>query len=1007
VKRLFLLKKIIAAFIGLLGLGWSPQLIAGPNLAPVLPLPADRDTSFLLERALRDPALVSGMPSDESSAEQLAAEINQIKSTPNADAASLAEAFARMSYFLADLAAGRIESSSDRARAQENLRSTQRNAARFAQSAEKSSKKPGARARMTYLRTVMNYLSNGSTTGIKELGNNSLLSRPLQTRAHILNAQIMMQTGSAKMRTDAIAKLRSRSGLDINAETHARLLLTLHAAGLGVKLNRSKAPEASYHAALTALSKRASDLNSSDQDKLVGLCLSIWRAADGAKIDWSRSPVALRAGSDTRMAAAIQERHALAMMSKNDFNGAAAKFESVSQAISGSPEALVIDQRILSIRQAAFAKSTNAAPYEKTLVRLQQKYSDSQILGSGGEARALKAKEQFAAQHLRLIQAEVKAAKNQNASSQRRSQSIGLASRFIENSDDKVLNERIQSDIAAIYVVNKQYRKGVDIYVDLSLNGNPEFKKTYLRNAIAAQSELATWPAQAPWDAYKAGNASERERLTDLYSQLSKLDSSWPILAHLGLLQVAAGDLQTAFASWTSALENSAAGAHPNQAAGMMMSHYARVKSWPSLENIARVSLKRKLSPVSMRKSVSAGEMLGLALFEGGKTLMAAKDYKSAAEKFSEFSDTYKNDKRRHESMYRLAFCYRGSSQFPESMATLKSMVQQYPNSQLIASALHQGGFWAMEQAMEEDAIYYHQNFLTRFGTDQRASKVRASLLQVYEGRGMYAQANGVYQQVTASKSAPIDRRIKAAVALMQSEDRYGNDARAVIYAEQVLKIARSDAESMGLAYGVMVRSYALNNQFKKIEVLEPKIASLDGSNLAVAEALGAARFYLAEFRSKDAVKEIFSLELKDPMATLNSQYNLFTKTKGTFDQVCSGGESSYCAAAMFKLARLAEDFVNSIEDLQINETLDPDSISSFKARKQSIMDSLATLSADYDDRAEKISRNGMTQPEWTQQILWSNSSDSNFNTLSSKGGHGYIQYQPGAANQIEPALAE
>ncbi len=1006
-KRLFLLNHINAALIGVVLLIWSSNLMAGPNMAPVLPLPADKDTSFLLERSLRDPGLLNGTPSDPSSAEQLATEINQIKSTPNSDPVALAEAFARMSYFLADMAAGRIEASTDRGQALDNLRSTQRNAARYAQAAEKSSKKPGARVRMTYLRIVMNYLSSGNASGIKELVSNSLLNRSLQTRASILSAHLAMQNGSTKTRTESLAKIRSRSGLDINAETHARLLLTLHAAGLGLKLNRIKSAESSYHTALSALSKRAADLNSADQDKLIGLSLSIWRAAEANKIDWSRSPVALRAGSDNRIAAAIQERHALTMMSKGDFNGAAAKLENVSQAISGSPEALAIDQRILSIRQAGFAKSTNVAAYEKTLVRLQQKYSDSQILGSGAEARVGKAKEQFAAHHLRLVQSEIKSAKNPNASSQRRTQSIGLANRYIEDSDDKVLKERIQADIAAIYVINKQYRKGVDIYVDLSLNGNPEYKKTYLRNAIAAQSELADWPLQAPWQGHKPGNASERERLTDLYAQLAKLDNSWPVIAHLGLLQVAAGDRQTAFASWTSALENSANGPHQNQASGMMMSYYSRSKAWPELENIARISIKKKLSPTSLGKSISSGEMLGLALFEGGKSLMASKDYKTAADKLREFSDSYKNDKRRHEAMYRLSFCYRGSSQFPESMATLKSMVQQYPNSPLIASALYQGGFWALEQAMEEDSIFYHQNFLSRFTNDQRASKVRASLLQVYEGRGMYAQANGVYQQVISSKSAPADRRIKAAVALMQSEDRYGNDARALVYAEQVIKLAPSDAEALGLAYGTMVRSYALNNQFKRIEALEPKITALDGSNLAVSEALGAARFYLAEFRSRDAVKEIFSLELKDPMATLNSQYNLFTKTKATFDQVCASGESSYCAAAMFKIARLAEEFVNTIEDLQINETLDPDSISSFRSRKQSIMDGLATLSADYDDRAEKISRNGMTLPEWTQQILWSNSSDSNFNTLTSKGGHGYIQYQPGASNQIDPALAE
>ncbi len=989
------ISKWILTLVGVATLNTPTALAA--SMSPILPLADHKSVSFLTDKALRDDDLTSAAPSDDGSAMQLATEVNELKRlgkkrTP-AQNLRLVRALTMMSYFLSDVIHGHIESA-DKDQARSNLVEVRKSIGSVVDTAIKSKMPTTIEAQLEYLRAMARLSANQklddkTITKAKSLKGHAIQKLRLGLAMQSLNAS----RGNA--RSSLMNSLSAGSMKTPESSILVHLILAMDAAGLDSNLQKKHSTIPSYERHLRTGATKIRALSEADQARAQGTINRIWRTAEGNKIEWSRPPFDIKNSTDERLGFAIGERAALKSWERKDFASAIRNLDVIAIGLSGSPESLMFDERILIMKKAQFGKDQNAIPLDASLRRLTIKYDDQSVLGDGGEEKAGKAKVRFASEHRRFVQSELQSAKKPKTKSDVRARTIKIAQRFSDDAEDKNEKESVRAQIAEIYVLDRQYKLAVDILMDLALNGEPNRKVRHLKAAASAQSTLAKWPAKAPWDQAGRAPSSDKERLLDIYSQLSKDDASWHNTAHTGLLNIAMGNRDAAFQLWSAALEKTQANEHANRAAGLMMDTYAREKKWNELEAVSRLAMTHKLNALAGKKSISSHEMLGLALYEGGKSAMRSSDFKVAVTKLKEFTETYKSDKRRHDAVFVLAHAYHGNAQFPEALASLRMVVTQYPSSIHASESLYKGGFWSIESAKEDDAMFYHVKFLDRFGTESRASKVRASLVQVFEGRGMYADARSIYKQTLIAKGVANDKKLKAAVQMMLNEAKFGNEMRAASDADDVIKLAQGDAEALGLAYGVKVRFHAERGEFKKLGQIEAKLSSLDASNLSVSESLGASRYFMADHLSADAVKEIYNLEQTDPMGTLNRQFSNFQKMRGTFEGVCSAGESSFCAAAHHRIARIAESFVQSVEDLRINETLDPDSINAFKARKSSLVLSLAKISEDADEKALAISEKGQTMPEWTQQILWSSGTDGNFSQMTGKTGHAYIQYSP------------
>jgi|GEM_PF-1534290 len=974
----------------------SLQAMAAP-LSPILPLADHKTVTFLTDKALRDDELAAAAPSDDGSALQLATEVNELKRlgkkrTP-AQNLRLARSLTMMSYYLADVIKGQIESS-NKDQARSNLVEVRKNIGAIVDAALKSNMPTTVEAQLEYLRAMARLSSNQKLDDKTITKAKSLKGQAIQ-KLRLGLAMQSLNSARGNARSSLMNSLSASAMQTPESAILVHLILAADAAGLDSNLQKKFPTIPAYARHLRTASSKIRALSEADQPRAQGVLNRMWRMAEGNKIDWSKPPFDTKNSTDERLGFAVGERAALQSWERKDFTSAIRNLDVIAIGLSGSPESLMFDERVLIMKKAQFAKDQNALPMDATLRRLTLKYEDQSVLGDGAEEKANKAKARFAAEHRRFVQSEIANAKKAKAKSDARARTIKIAQRYSDDAEDKNEKESVRAQIADIYVLDRQYKQAVDILMDLALNGEANRKVRHLKAAASAQSTLAKWPAQAPWNQVGRAPNADKERLLDIYGQLSKEEATWHHIAHTGLLNIAMGNRDAAFQLWSATLEKTQANDHANRAAGLMMDTYAREKKWNELEAVSRIGLARKLKAVAGKKSISSYDMLGLALYEGGKAAMSNSDFKVAVAKLKEFSESYKSDKRRHDAVFVLAHAYHGNAQFPEALASLRIVVTQYPSSVHASDALYKGGFWSIESAKEDDSMFYHGKFLERFGTEARASKVRASLVQVFEGRGMYADARAIYRQTLIAKTAAQDKKLKAAVKMMLNEAKFGNEMRASSDADEVIKLAQGDAESLGLAYGVKIRFHAEKGDFKKLGQIEAKLSSLDGTNLAVAESLGASRYFMADHLSVDAVKEIYNLEQTDPMGTLNRQYSNFQKMRSTFEGVCSTGESSFCAAAHHRIARIAESFVQSVEDLRINETLDPDSINAFKARKATLVITLAKISEDADEKALSISEKGQTMPEWTQQILWSSGADGNFSQLTGKTGHAYIQYVP------------
>ena len=158
-------------------------------------------------------------------------------------------------------------------------------------------------------------------------------------------------------------------------------------------------------------------------------------------------------------------------------------------------------------------------------------------------------------------------------------------------------------------------------------------------------------------------------------------------------------------------------------------------------------------------------------------------------------------------------------------------------------------------------------------------------------------------------------------------------------------------------------------------------------------DSLSEIRYLLAEAKLGPMFQSVNSNQVQDPIQAVFDRYNLFAKAEVDYLYVCGNGQPSMCGPALHRLARFAERMIQLIQDFQIPGTLEEKAISDFTNRKNGLIANLRKTLSNSDRRAAAIISSGLTEPEWTNQILWKNFSDWNFNQVSGHSGSGFVQW--------------
>lgn len=812
----------------------------------------------------------------------------------------------------------------------------------------------------------------------------------------VVQALTRLDQGTQQKRAEAASTVRRSLGsLDSRSQVALRLQLARAVAGLSKTGQRVGGSNAAYRGQLNSALQAAQSLGDQEKSATFGFAMSVWRMTEGTKIDWSRPPFKMTSVGDSIIPKAIIERAALADWRDRKPDVAVRKYRALAQSMTGTPVRAELDLRVLDLVRVTATGKSAPKVYESALIAAEKDYLDTSILGDGQESRIKSVQMDILKRHRALVLGEMAQASSAKAQTSDRKRAIGMGQTLIGvlQSGPEVVSIKVK--MAGLYELNKQYAEAVGVYKELADASAKDAQRPYVIAAIRVQSLLADWPRVAPWSGMpnsKGGKLDARGELLELYQRLAGLldGRNWEVASQQGLLAVSLERRDEAFTLWQDVLKTQSTGVHAVNAMGTMLTAYSSEQNWAETEKLARFTIEHRMSPVYRGKSLNSGDILALAVIEQGKVALAEQKYKEAIGRFSEVVKAHSHFARCDEALFLLGSAYHGAGQHSASVNSLLAFEQRYPRSGFYRQAVLNGGDWSSAMASEENTVFFYQRFAQRFGKDSEAQRIRDSLAALHIGMGHYSDALAVLN-MTVAASDNSATKIAALTKIMEIERRSGTLARAGLAAQKILQSNEAGEDAKASALGVKANLAAAQGRFGEVESIAQQLAGM--SSAAAQEALGGARYVLAMARSKAPVQAFNNLELRDPAATLQSHYAAYRVTRQAFMSVCDAGATSYCPIAMMKLSELSKAFVESAQDIEIQESLAMEVVQRFKAQRQSIMSDVSKTAQQADTKAIAAVKSGLSDPDTTQAVLWQAAGDWQSERVSGSAGNGFVQW--------------
>ena len=814
-----------------------------------------------------------------------------------------------------------------------------------------------------------------------------------QKQDSVLSALRDLDQRAEKVRVAAAGKLRSSMGsLDTKSRVAIKLQLARHTAGFTAGGSRLGGSNAAYRSQLAGALQSAQSLEESDRVAAGHYALSLWRMAEGSKIDWARPPFRINLLGDANLGKALIERSAIADWQARDYKASIRKYKALSAGSSGTLVRADFDMRTLHLARLMSEQSGKPSVYEVQLMALEKDYLDSGLLGSGNETRAKAVEGEIVQRHKTFVLGTMVRATGAKAGRRDRTEAIAMGQRLLKAMPADSESTSIKAKMAGLYEKNEQYAEAVSLYKELAASAAEGSRNTYLIAAVRAQSVLSSWPITVPWNGAKRGSEEARTELLSIYQQLASNNGqkSWEISAHQGLLMVELGRRDEAFSLWHELLKSQPSGIHASNATGHMLTFYASEQNWVELEKMSRFAREHNIAALYKGRSVDTYEQLALALLEQGKSAIGEQKYKDATKKLIEVVKQYPRFKRCDEAMFLLSSAYRGAGDHVAAINTLVAFDKRFSESKYHRQAMLNGGDWAQNMALEEQAVHFHERFLAKYGKDQDAQKIRDQLTALHLGLGHYAHALNVLQSTVANTS---DSQVKAAALaqIMEIERRSGSMVRAAATAKQISSSSDVSGDQKASALAVRAQVAASQGKFAEVQSIEKELQGLSGQ--VAQESLAGTRYILANARSKAPIKSFNNLELRDPLATLQSQYAAYKSVRQAYNSVCDAGSTSFCPLAMMKLSQLSATFAEHIQDISIQDSLAPEVVSRFKSHQSAIMSDVTSTAQQSDAKALAMVQNGHSDPDTTQAVLWQAAGDWQSDRVSGSTGNGFVQW--------------
>ena len=985
--------KKLTLFMMMLSLSGLP-LFAQSSIVPYNP---DRSADLFIDEALRDPTVENSFPiPDDAAFDELLAQTKAWRSElPKTSGirrvellVKLYQAHASFSYFLEDVRAGRIVVKRRYTNIPARLANHQRAIKAAAAQVLRFSRNAKITAQANYHLLSLQYLNTNikSSSVAQLLKLKPKLNSYLRRRVDFLNgSHLIMYKNSNKGRSILRSVITS---LPVEASAGARLILARSYAGLTKDYRRSGKLSTRYKSYTQTVSNNANRLSASDRSAVLSHLTLIWRTAE-PRSSWSKTPFSLKHFEGISLTTALVEKAAIEDMKKKRYDRALSKYRALATVSKGSAIEERLDMRIIDLYRKSYQTKSDTQKIQAVFVSYEKKY---QSKGKASTARSIRG------QHQSLVMQKVAAAKGSRVSKNSRTEAIKTAYRYLQISTNAAEKIKYELDIASLYDLNKDYSKAVAVYLGIEQKVEASQKIKYLSLAINTQKKASAWPLQAPWNGIKKGHTADRTKLLALITRKYQQTGHWREVAHMGLLQINLGQIETAFELFNKQINSAPKASEARYASGLMVAAFQGAKNWDSLESLSRMLLQKRVQPLFKGRSYNPYMLLAEALFEGGKAAFAKSQWAKSAEKLKEFIASYKKDPRRKEGMFVLGQAFHNNANHPESIETYIALVKEYPANPYEKKALLLGGSWALPMAYEEQTIFFYQRFVNRYSSDKKALEVRPLLKELYIGRQLYGDAARIMENEISDRRLLKKDRIEQSLNVMQTEEKFGEIKFAMRGADAVRRLAPNDADAMTEVLAFETRVAASRKDYKKLRAIEKALTSMTINSRDHSEALAQVRFILAETSIKATKNEFFNLELTDPSSIIKKQMGLFQSMKKTFDNVCDAGVSSYCGPAMIMLSQATKYTLDAIENITIPQTLDEKTVDRFETSKFNHVNYLDQVASKAIDQALGLSEDGETTPDWSREIRWDVASDWNFEQTANHAGNGYVQW---SADQV------
>jgi hypothetical protein len=595
--------------------------------------------------------------------------------------------------------------------------------------------------------------------------------------------------------------------------------------------------------------------------------------------------------------------------------------------------------------------------------------------------------------------------------------SLRLMQVIMGRTQDEAAIAAYRPRLARLFQLSGLHADAVRAYMQLAdSEGQPSRRISYLNNAAVSQSVLAAWPVTPPWLDVASGKnpgpgtahtkIATRTELKDIYTRLANErggrdnDSNWQLDAHAGLIDWVAGQQVAAIELWRQRLGSQAAlrsgmASHRSQAGGFALKWYRQQKAWSDLESTARQAMSLNWRPMYGKNKINPVEMLGDALFEGGKAQLSGGESATAVAKLTEFTANFRKDRRFEEALFLRGKAERSARKFIEALETFKQFTTIFSRSRFDEEANRIGFELATDMADEEAGMAFGRRYVAIHGRKPAGRSITEAYASLAMGRGFYQEGVTTMEKLAQGESNK-EARTAAMAKLMDLQNLIGQTGDALITAGKLQKMGSLPPEiQLRVARAQARAASAANNKVlilrARDDAMRANRAISDGDQ-QTRDALGEVLFIAAELKGRGEVDEVFNLEVRNPTAHLITQENKYNQVKAAYDSVCGTGRNLWCGPALYRTARVAERFREAAGDLSIADTLASEEVDSFNQKKAALLKRWTDEASAADAQAAELANQGIAAPGYTLTIQLGSGADLVLDDRTISGIHGYIQ---------------